>query len=162
MMTPEEYEQLTSQIAGSIYTAVEGITPEQVLFGRCSKWVGQSGYEHQIDVTVRGPNDAILVECKYWQDPVPPEGVLTFIARLLDIRPTFAGVIHGVIVTKSGLTSGAGLLARHYETDTQVIPGPEAFGVSYKKLRLISPAIGRIGIECQVPKVNISENEIKD
>lgn len=161
-MKPEDYEQLTSRIAESIYTAVEGITPEQVLHGRRSKWVGQSGYEHQIDVIVRGPNDAILVECKYWEDPVAPEGVLTFIARLLDIRPTFAGTIHGVVVTKSGLTCGAELLARYYNIDTQVIPGPEAFGFSYKKLRLISPATGRIGIEGQVPKVNVSENERKD
>jgi hypothetical protein len=162
MMKPEDYEQLTSQIADSIYTAVEGIAPEQVRYGRSSKWVGQSGYEHQIDVIVLGPNDAILVECKYWEGPVPPEGVLTFIARLSDIQPTFTGTIHGVVVTKSGLTCGAELLAKHYKIDTQVIPGPEAFGFSYKKLRLISPASGRIGIEGQVQKVNVSENERKD
>ena len=153
MMKPEDYEQLTSQIADSIYTAVEGISPEQVLYGRRSRWIGQSGYEHQIDVIVRGPNDAILVECKYWEGPVPPEGVLTFIARLLDIRPTFAGTIHGVVVTRSGLTGGAKLLAGHYNIDNQVIPGPEAFGFSYKKLRQISLGTGGMGLEGQVPEV---------
>lgn len=151
-MKPEDYEQLISQIAESIYTTVEGISPEQVLYGTKGKWVGQSGYEHQIDVIVQGPNDAILVECKYWEDPVPPDGVLTFNARLLDIRPTFAGTIHGVVVTKSGLTSGAVLLAGHYKIDTQVIPGPEAFGFSYKKLRQISPGTGGMELEGQVPE----------
>ncbi len=159
-MKPENYEQLTSQIAQSIYTAVEGITPEQVRYGRKSRWVGQSGYEHQIDVIVRGPNDAILVECKYWEKPVPPEAVLTFSARLSDIRPTFPGTIHGVVVTKSRFTRGAKLLAEHYEIDTAVIRNPEAFAFSYKKLRQISLATQRVAIKGQ--KVYVRENERKD
>ena len=161
-MNPKNYERLINQIAASIYKAVEGITPEQVLYGQRSKWIGQSGYEHQIDVIVRGLNDAILVECKYWEKRVPPGGVLTFIARLSDIRPTFSGTIHGVVVTKRGLTSGAYLLAEYYRIDSQVIPSPEAFGFSYKTLRLLSPAGGRIGIEGQAPEINVSGKERKD
>jgi hypothetical protein len=55
----------------SIYKLAEGIAPEQVKWGRANLWQGVSGYQHQIDVSVRGARDLILVECKCWKDKVP-------------------------------------------------------------------------------------------
>jgi len=149
MMKSKKYEQLTSQIAKSFYRKVEGIKPQQVSHGQRSKWTGKSRYKHQIDVIVRGPSDAILVECKYWEKPVPPEAVLTFSARVSDIRPTFAGTIHPVVVTKSRFTRGAKLLAKYYEIDIAVIRNPAAFAFSYKKLRGISLATQPMAIKGQ-------------
>lgn len=139
-MTPQEYEQTISEIAQSIFERVEGLTPKQVKYGNENRWLGASGYQHQIDVSVQSVHDLVLVECKYWDRNVPVEAVLTFFGRVHDIRPMFAGQVHPVIATKVGFQPGAELLAGYYNIDLQVIPSANIFGFMYKRLLLIQSA----------------------
>lgn len=132
----EEYERVTSQIVQSIYERVEGIAPEQVNCGKRNRWPGVSGYKHQVDVSVRGPRDLILVECKRWKRKVTVASVLVFFGRIHDIAPTFDGKIHGVIVTTLGFQSGACTMAEYCDIDLQLIRSANEFGFTYKKLRL--------------------------
>jgi hypothetical protein len=142
-MTPKKYEQITSEIAQSIFERVEGLNPEQVRYGKKNHWLGVSGHRHQIDVSVQGRHDLILVECKCWASRnVSPEAVLTFFGRVHDIRPTISRQVHlhPVIVTKIGFQRGAKLIAKYYHIDLQVIPSASVFGFMYKELLLIQPA----------------------
>ena len=160
-MTPEEYEQTISEIAQSIYERVEGLTPKQVKYGKKNRWLGASGYKHQIDVSIQSRHDLILVECKYWDRNVPSEAVITFFGRIYDIRQTINSRIHPVIATKMGFQRGAKLLAKHYHIDLQVIPSARVFGFMYKNLLLIQPAPAIATFSTLDPVVVISKAKNK-
>src|SRR3954467_15657327 len=130
-MTPDEYEQIAREIARSIFEHVEGVTPDKVGCGRKNRPPGISGYRHQIDVSVRGLQDLILIECKCWKKKVSVEAVLTFFGRIHDIAPTFSGQIHGVMVTTKGFQPGVELLAKYYKIDLQIVRGPDEFSFAY-------------------------------
>ncbi len=131
-MTPEEHERITSEIARRVFEEVEGIPPSQVRYGRQNLWQGVSGYPHQIDVSVVGTSDLILIECKKWTAKVSVDAVLTFLGRLIDIRPMFGGTVHGVFVTTKQVQPAARTIAEYYDIDLQVIESPERFGFKYK------------------------------
>ena len=65
-----------------------------------------NGAVHAIDVaarrTVAGVDLLWIVECKYWNKPVPIEKVLTLRALILDL-----GADRGVLMSESGFQSGA-------------------------------------------------------
>ena len=139
-MNPQEYEQAISEIVRSIFERVEGLTPKQVKYGGENRWLGESGFKHQIDVSVQSHHDLLLVECKYWDRNVPVEAVLAFFGRVYDVRPMFDGQVHPIIATKVGFQPGAELLAKHFNIDLQVIPSASVFGFMYKSQLLIQPA----------------------
>ena len=75
-----EQEAIAAQYARSIYESVEGIAPEKVRHGRESILIGLSGQPHQIDVSVWGPTDLILIECKHREKKsIGVEMILTFL-----------------------------------------------------------------------------------
>lgn len=155
-MTPKEYEQIVSEIAKSIFERVESLNPEHVRYGKKNHWLGDSGYQHQIDVSVQGSRDIIFVECKCWSRNVPTEAVLTFFGRVYDIRSKIDKSIHPVIVTKIGFQKGAKLLAKYYDIDLQVISSASVFGFMYKKLLLIQSAPATATVSAVDPVVAIS------
>jgi hypothetical protein len=108
-------------------------------------------------VSVQSHQDLILVECKYWNKNVPAHAILTFFARVYDIRPTFNGQVHPVIVTKVGFQAGAEPLAAYYNINLQVIPSASAFGFMYKNLLLVQPAPATAGASTGNPTVVISD-----
>ncbi|MCB8981993.1 MAG: restriction endonuclease [Ardenticatenaceae bacterium] len=160
-MTPQEYEKTTSEIAQSIFERVEGIDPKQVRYGNQNRLQGKSGYKHQIDVSVEGLNDLILIECKYWDRRVSAEAILTFLGRIHDIKPMFDKQIHSVIVTNVGFQSGVKQLAKYYEIDLQIISSARAFGFMYKDLLLIKPTSATLKLSASNPSVFISESKNK-
>ncbi len=92
----EEYEALCRDLVQSLYAEAEGMEPERVGKGRRNRIPGDSGYCHQIDVSVDGPGDLILVECKFWNKPIPVDAILAFLMRVQDIRPKHPGrQVHG-------------------------------------------------------------------
>jgi hypothetical protein len=85
-MAPEAYEQLVAEILDAMDRQVEGVAPSNVGHGPTNHVSGKSGFAHQIDVSVRGDHDLVVVECKCWSSKVRPEAVLAFAARVIDIR----------------------------------------------------------------------------
>lgn len=136
-MNSREYEQLLSQITQSIYELVEGITGENVAFGRTNRWQGASGYKHQIDVSVCGPTDLILGECKYWRRNISVESVLAFYGRVQDISSMFHGKVHGIIATTTGFQPGAVKVATHFEIDLRLVQSVHEFAIAYKDHMLL-------------------------
>lgn len=104
-MTPETYEQLVEDICSQIAES-----NNSKIF-RKKKYLGSSGQEHEIDVSVeqnvRGAKVLFLIECKWWNKNVGVEQVLTLEGRLRDI-----GGHKGIIVTKTGFQKGAIQIAR--------------------------------------------------
>jgi len=140
-LTSEEYERITSQIVSSIYQRVEGIDPEQVRYGRNNKYMGISGYKHQIDVSLQGAENLLLVECKCWRSTVGVDIVLVFLGRVHDISQNFNGKIHSVIVTTKGFQSGAQKVAEYYKITLAEVRSADEFVIRYKNL--ISVALGK-------------------
>ena len=70
------------------------------------KYVGKSGHEHQVDasahLTVAGLSIFVIVECKFYSDPVSVGEVLEFSARVEDLSAHT-----GVLVASSGFQKGA-------------------------------------------------------
>lgn len=81
------YEALVSQLA---YTICQG-TPLQAYMHRSgspNRVPGASGFEHQIDLSLLGPDQLFLVELKCLNKPVGVEEVLVFASRYRGLIPT--------------------------------------------------------------------------
>ena len=137
-MEPDEYEKVVRDIVESLFRQVENITPEQIKHGRESLCRGASTFPHQIDVLAAGGGDIILVECKRWAETVDVPSFLTFLARILDIRPVEnERTIHAVMVTTKGFESGVKTLASYYNIDLRIVHSATEFIMSYKHFQAI-------------------------
>lgn len=90
---------------------------------------------------------------------VQSESVLTFFGRIYDIKPTFNGQVHGVLVAMEGFQPGVEVLAEHLNIDLQPVRSPSEFGFAYKKLLLIQPASATTRTSTSGPVVVISETK---
>ena len=124
--TFEEFEQVVRNILADRLREECPDAPLNVFHNR--KYKGQSGHEHQIDVsaelTLAGCQILILVECKNYKAAIGIDDLLEFAARLRDI-----GAHKGIVVTTVGYQEGAKKIA-------------EANGIA---LVLESPGLGFVG-----------------
>src|SRR5262245_25198215 len=124
-MTPNEYEFL-------VRTMVEQFTASAAALGSCTvkggsqnRVDGASGFAHQIDVSVSNGTDLLLIECKYWKDPVDVEPVLVLAGRMADIRAAAVGLrVHGSIVSTKEATEGAKVLAAYFRINIETVVDP--------------------------------------
>ena len=139
-MTSRKYEEITKRIVIGIFRQVEGIRREEVHCGRSNKWQGVSQAKHQIDVSVDGRNDVLLVECKKWKEKVDLRSFLSFLARVIDIRSKEIKSkekrhVHAVFVTTVGFDQGnIQKLADYYNIDLSVVHSEYEFLMKYKGL----------------------------
>ncbi len=146
-MTSQEYEAITQKLFARITEQVEGEgAAKQVKRGLRNRVKGQSGYRHQIDVSVELTHDLLLVECKMWKAQVNVPAFLAFLARIIDIRPTQPALatIHASMVTTRGFQSGVRKLADYYNAQLDnvsiqldKVSSPTEFGLRYKHLFVI-------------------------
>jgi len=132
-MKSDEYENLVKQLFGSLVEAVEGLPADSIQCGRPSRETGASGYRHQIDVSVRTATELHLIECKYWKRRVTPEALLSFAARLHDIREANPGcAVKGAVATTKSHSEGVGMLAQYFDVTLQRIASAHEFAFIYK------------------------------
>lgn len=123
---PDEYEHLVLK-ALQTYCKCQGKTVLATGRGKSNIWVGQSGCEHQIDVSVELEDEVVLAECKCQKREVGLSPVLTFLARIMDIKPTKPEKnVHGIVFSNLGFQGGQGgniwRLVEYYECiETQVL-----------------------------------------
>jgi hypothetical protein len=92
--------------------------------------MGASGFSHQIDASVHSPSKLLLVECKYWTDPVDVEPVLVLASRMADIQSNYPGTsVHGSIVSKQEPTSGAKTLASYFGISIDTVQSPRDYAL---------------------------------
>src|SRR6266702_7533288 len=140
------YRFLSLSISSFRSQKVSGNEPENIKHGRESILIGLSGQPHQIDVSVWGSNDLILIECKHREKRnIGVEMVLTFFGRLYDIRQCFlynekTYTIHGIMVASMPFDPGAKMVAQYYGIDLQSSNSVQYFALKYKNLVVAHPA----------------------
>jgi hypothetical protein len=132
-MTGVQYETVVREIVESIVTTC-GIPPNKIGHGKTNRWKGASGYAHQIDVSVRGGTDIVLIECKCWKKPIPIEMVLVLVGRVTDIRPTLPANIgfQAYVVSRERVTEPAEQVAKHFNIELARVTNPQEFALRYK------------------------------
>lgn len=105
----EDYERLVSSI---LEERIRKEYPNAVLkVFQNRKYKGQSGHEHQIDISVEmelvGCQVLIVGECKKYRERVGNEDILVLAGRMQDI-----GAHKGILVTTSGFQEGAKRVAK--------------------------------------------------
>lgn len=106
-MNSEEYEVLIKDIVAGIFKERPELEQKDVRQGTKNKWEGISGQKHQIDVSLGGEKELILVECKYWNRPVNVGVVNEFQSKVDDIKRKDVREIQALIVSTKGFQSGA-------------------------------------------------------
>ena len=131
-MRPEEYERITASMADALFAKVEGARSLELGYGKRNRLRGQSGYEHQIDVSVRGERDLVLAECKCWNRPIAVGDVLAFLGRVHDIAPVVEPLrIHPFMMSQLGFQRGAKMIADYYRI--RLFTGnSDSWGIGYK------------------------------
>jgi hypothetical protein len=86
------------------------------------------------------------------------EHLLTFIARIADIRPVVQKKIHPVVVTPHKFQSGCHKLGVFYDVDLEIISSAGNFAFEYKGIRFvgIQPQAGASHIQGYAPTVVVS------
>jgi hypothetical protein len=106
-ISDEEYERLVLGILQGYY---EG-KGKQILHakqGKSNIWVGQSGCKHQIDVSLELEDEIVLAECKCLNQAVDLPLALTFLARVIDIKPTIPEkFVHGILFSNINFQGGS-------------------------------------------------------
>ena len=138
-MKPDDYEILVAAIAASVAQRAEAVSEGGVRYGRQNHWLGASGFRHQIDVSIRGQERVLLVECKYWNRRVSVEAVLVLQGRLDDIRPTLSFEVEGAIISTIGFQSGARQVGQDFGIHCDLVRSAEEFGFKYGGNLVVQP-----------------------
>jgi hypothetical protein len=115
MTKSEKYEKLIKKIADEIRKASKNLCNAKIYQGLKNKIEGNSGYKHQIDVSITTNDKLVLIECKKREEKVGLGDTLILIARVDDIRkkhPEFETT--GLFFTTEGYTKNALTLAEAY------------------------------------------------
>lgn len=129
-MTSTEYEQLVAGLAHKLISPPHRDPSSKVGFGTENKITGDSGFPHQIDVSVCNSQRILLFECKCWKRHVDPEAILTLAARVIDIRNANNGrEVTGRIVTTLGVSNGAQQLADYFKLGMDVVSSMAEYSI---------------------------------
>ena len=129
-MTPTEYEQLVEEIAKGIIKSAPNLQNLDVGSGRKNKIIGESGYSHQIDVSLHERGCLYLIECKRWTRSIGVAEVLVLAGRSNDIATrTDSGSVFPIMVSIRKATSGAQKLARHFNIALEIATSASEFGL---------------------------------
>jgi hypothetical protein len=158
-MKPEEYERLVASLAKSVADRIEKLPEAAIGCGKQNRWIGASGFRHQIDVSIMGQERVLLVECKYWKRRVPVEAVLALQGRLDDIRPTLATQLDGAIVSRVGFQSGAQQMGGHFGIHCDVVKSTQEFGFKYHGHLVIQPRSASASLSTSIGAVVIEKKQ---
>jgi hypothetical protein len=161
-LNSEEYEKLVKEIFNKIYINARGCNPDKIKVGRTNRIIGKSGYLHQIDVSLHGANELILIECKKWKSRISVLHFLAFLGRINDIAPKIDNYnVSGMIFTTKGFQKGVIRLAEYYTNIELVIAASLdkiifKYGENFRRV-LISPPPISASVTANNPIVNISK-----
>ncbi len=142
-----EYEKIVADIGKELFERVEK-NKFEIRYGNTNKWIGISGFAHQIDVSVKANSFILLVECKNWSTGVDVPSFLTFLARVIDIRSKHSDKdIYGKIVTTVDYDSGVQVLASYYNIDLDKVKNKREFSFKFQKYGIAGVADKAIGTD---------------
>ena len=128
-MTGLEYETLVRILMDALVRNTP-LTDCSLAGGAENRLVGASGFQHQIDISMRCQSLLLLVECKNWSRPVGAEPVLSLASRLADIRAANLDVeVRASIVSTQVATRGAQQLALHHGISVDTVANAQEYAV---------------------------------
>ena len=129
-MTHQEYEALVRSMVQELTAHTQALVECHVSGGAQNLILGASGFRHQVDVAVQQSPALLLIECKYWSDPVDVEPVLVLASRIADIAGC-SGVtqVRGSIVSTKQATAGAKVVAAHFGISIDTVINPHEYAV---------------------------------
>jgi hypothetical protein len=129
-----EYERIVAVLGKALFETAENSGNFLVKYGGSNKWIGVSGYNHQIDVSAQSNETILLIECKNWGSNVGVPSFLTFLARVIDIRSNFPDKkVIGKIVTTIGFDRGVKMLASYYEIELDKVKNENEFLLRFQQ-----------------------------
>ena len=137
----KDYEKIVADLGKALFELAEKGGKFEVKYGDSNKWIGISGYAHQIDVSLNANNLILLVECKNWGSNVDVPSFLTFLARVIDIKSKYSDKeIHGKVVTTLDYDPGVKMLASYYDIDLDRVKNKNEFLLKFKKYGIVGVA----------------------
>jgi hypothetical protein len=129
-LSADEYEILVADIVRGMQQSAPEMAMLSLGSGRTNRVIGASGYSHQIDVSLVGPADIFLLECKKWRKRAGVESVLVLASRSNDIRQAQPNaVVRPILISSVGFTQGARKIAQHYGVRLEQVESPHAYGL---------------------------------
>lgn len=129
-MSPSDYEQLVLDLISELTRESTALDRPPANWEHQNKRLGASGFSHQIDVSLKTERLLILIECKYWKDPVDVEPVLVMASRLADLRAANSMLeVEASIVSTKPSTSGAQVFARYFGVQLDVVSTPKEYAL---------------------------------
>lgn len=137
----KEYEIVVAALGEKLFNLIKPKNDFIVKSGNSNKWIGISGYSHQIDVSIESPKLILLIECKNWGCSVDAPSFLTFLARVIDIRSKHKSKeVYGEVVTTKGYQAGAKLLASYYKINLDKVKNYQEYLLKFKQYGIVGVA----------------------
>jgi hypothetical protein len=131
-MTDSEYEELTARLAEDLVQGA-GDHPVRLQHGRQSHVSGGSGFPHQIDVAIWTASRLLVIECKCWRESIPVAQLLTFAARVYDIRAANPGIaVLASMATTTGYDGGCSILAPFFGIELDSVASEHEYALRYR------------------------------
>lgn len=133
-MRSSDYERLVGDLISELTRDSESLGCPVISGGRKNKIPGESGFPHQIDVSLKTNRVLLLFECKYWAGPVNVEPVLVIASRLNDVRAANPDIeVEAGVVSLKPPTSGAQVLARYFGIQLDVVSTPREYALRIRE-----------------------------
>jgi hypothetical protein len=154
-MTAAEYETVVRDIAEALVSKATPPGPPEVYCGKAKLWPGASGYAHQIDVSLEGADYIVWIECKKWSSRVEVPAMLTFAARLVDLRAENTGKqCYGFMVTTCGFESGVKTIAVYFDVELYRVQSATDFAMQFRDRALVGASDSGVGMD-EVSRVEV-------
>ena len=157
MTKSEKFEKLTKRIAKEICKTARNLDNAKIRQGPKNKIKGNSGYKHQIDVSIATNDLRVLIECKKYKDKVGLSDMLVLITRVNDIQKKYSEFkVIGVFFTTKGFTRNAVTLANAYKIEYNTAKSIKNFAIHIAGNVLIRPNALNIKSQLLEPKIIIN------
>jgi hypothetical protein len=132
-MTPADYETLVADLIRELRSVHPDLASADVRSGSRKRVRGESGYSHQIDVSLLTEKTMVIIECKYYDRKIGLEAVLVLVGRLADIRPTVQShEIIASLVTTHPPSRNAQKVADYFGIHLQRVSTPSEYAIGLR------------------------------
>ena len=153
-MSPDQYEQITSEIVAGICAQASALVAYTPKFGRTCKVLGKSGYRHQIDVCLTTQTHLYLIECKRWEDRIGVAEVMTLAARGNDVAAEHTDkIVHVILASTKGASRNSLKLASFFRVQIEIVKSASEFGMqigNYIHLGIADTAVASDSCDMEV------------
>lgn len=153
-MNPDDYEKTVAEIATGIHASVASLHAFKLDSGRVNRLEGASTFRHQIDVSLIGPSEIYLLECKRWEKKIGVDEVMILVARANDILQSREGInVIPILISKKGATRGAAKLARYFGVEIEIVTSALEYGLKLGKHAVVGLHAALAMTDTAIPEV---------